>query len=251
MKDARDLVVKVPAVTAGFWAIKIIATTLGETGADTFTQQYHMGYLAGIALFCLPLVVLVAAQIRSGRFHPLLYWATILASTTAGTALADFFDRSLGIGYAGGSAALAALVAGSLIAWRMVLGTVAVASVASVPAELFYWLTITLSQTLGTALGDWSADDGGLGYAGGAAVFGGALAVLALLWRFTAVSRVALFWLAFVLSRPLGATLGDFLDKPLAQGGIGIGRDHISLVLAVAIVLAIRLIPQRPAQAAH
>lgn len=251
MQDPRNLVVKVPAVTLGFWLIKIVATTLGETGADTFTQQYHFGYAAGIALFCLPLVVLVAAQILARRFHPALYWLAILASTTAGTALADFFDRSLGIGYAGGSAALLAGLIASLVAWRLTLGTIAVGSVASAPAEAFYWLTITLSQTLGTALGDWSADDGGLGYAGGAAVFGGALAVLALLYRFTAVNRVALFWLAFILSRPLGATLGDFLDKPLAQGGIGLGRDHISLVLAATIALAIWLIPQRPARAAH
>jgi uncharacterized membrane-anchored protein len=236
---------KIPAVTFGFWVVKILATTLGETGADLFTQQYEMGYAAGIALFCVPLLILVAAQIRARRFHPLLYWATILASTTAGTALADFFDRSLGIGYTGGSAVLLACVAASLLIWRLVLGTVSVASVSQPRAEVFYWITITFSQTLGTALGDWSADDGGLGYLGGAAVFGGALLVLALLYRFTVLSRTALFWAAFVLTRPLGATVGDFLDKPLAQGGIALGRDMATLVLLGAMGLALWLFPQR------
>jgi len=237
---------KVPAVTLGFWVIKIIATTLGETGADLFTQQYAMGYLAGIALFTLPLLVLVIAQMRAHRFHPLLYWAAILASTTAGTALADFFDRSLGIGYVGGSAALLACVGGSLLAWRLALGTVSVASVHEPRAEGFYWLTITFSQTLGTALGDWTADETPLGYLGGAALFGALLAVLALLVWKSAVSRVALFWAAFVLTRPLGATLGDFLDKPLAQGGLDLGRDAATAVLVAAMALCLWRIPQRP-----
>lgn len=236
---------KVPAVTLGFWIIKILATTLGETGADLFTQQYQMGYLAGIALFATPLVVLVLVQIYARRFHPLLYWATILASTTAGTALADFFDRDLGVGYAGGSAALVACLAASLIAWRLVTGTVSIASVREPRAEAFYWLTITFSQTLGTALGDWSADDGGLGYLGGAALFGGLLLVLAFLYWRTRLSRVALFWAAFILTRPLGATVGDFLDKPLAQGGLNLGRDMATLVLVIAIGLALWLVPQR------
>jgi len=239
---------KVARVTLGFWVLKIIATTLGETGADLFTQQYAMGYLAGIAIFAAPLAVLVVLQIRAQTYHQLLYWATILASTTAGTALADFFDRSLGIGYAGGVAVLGVCVAGSLAAWKAVLGTVSVASVARPRAEAFYWLTITFSQTLGTALGDWSADDGGLGYAGGALVFGAMLAVLAVLYWRTKVSHVALFWAAFILTRPLGATLGDFLDKPLAAGGLGVGRDHASLVLMAAMALGLWLIGQKRAQ---
>ncbi|MBU6267931.1 MAG: hypothetical protein KGN34_10345 [Sphingomonadales bacterium] len=246
----REALAKVPAVTFGFWVIKIIATTLGETGADLFTQQYAMGYLAGIALFATPLLLLVIVQVRAMRFHPLLYWATILASTTAGTALADFFDRDLGIGYAGGSAVLLSCVAGSLLAWRLVLGTVSVDSVRGPRAELFYWLTITFSQTLGTALGDWTADETPLGYLGGAALFGGTLAVLALLYRRTQVSRVVLFWAAFILTRPLGATLGDFLDKPLAQGGLNLGRDAATAVLVAVFALCLWRVPQR-AGAAH
>lgn len=245
----NDTLSKVPAVTLGFWIVKILATTLGETGADLFTQQYEMGYLAGIGLFVAPLVVLVMAQIRAERFHPLLYWATILASTTAGTALADFFDRSLGIGYAGGTSALLLCLAAALGTWRLALGTVSVRSVREPRAEMFYWLTITISQTLGTALGDWAADDGGLGYLGGALVFGGLLALLALAYRLTTVSRTALFWLAFILTRPLGATVGDFLDKPLAKGGLDLGRDMATLVLLVAIVLALKLLPQRAGEA--
>jgi uncharacterized membrane-anchored protein len=244
-----EALAKVPAVTLGFWIIKVLATTLGETGADLFTQQYDMGYAAGIALFATPLVLLAAAQIKAKRFHALLYWATILASTTAGTALADFFDRSLGIGYAGGSAVLLACVAGSLLAWRLVLGTVSVASVSEPRAETFYWITITFSQTLGTALGDWTADATPLGYLGGAALFAGALALLALLWWRTRISRVGLFWGAFILTRPLGATLGDFLDKPLSQGGLNLGRDAATAVLVIAIGLALWLIPQRPGKA--
>jgi len=236
---------KVPAVTLGFWAIKILATTLGETGADLFTQQYEMGYLAGIALFTLPLILLVAAQIRARAFHPILYWATILASTTAGTALADYFTRDFGIGYAGGSAVLLACVIVSLLAWRMVMGTISVTSVSTPKAELFYWLTITFSQTLGTALGDWSADTGGLGYLGGALLFGSLLLVLAVLYC------TGLFWAAFVLTRPLGATVGDFLDKPLDKGGLDLGRDTATVVLIIAIALALWLLPQRAAEKAH
>ena len=240
---------KVPAVTLGFWIIKILATTLGETGADLFTQQYAFGYAAGIALFATPLVLLVAAQIRARRFHPALYWATIIASTTAGTALADFFDRSLGIGYAGGSASLLVCVVASLVGWRLVLGTVSVSSVSEPRAELFYWITITFSQTLGTALGDWTADATPLGYLGGAALFGGLLAVLALLWWSKVVSPVWLFWGAFILTRPLGATVGDFLDKPLSQGGLDLGRDVASAVLVAAIALALWLLPQKAGEA--
>lgn len=240
---------KVPAVTLGFWTIKILATTLGETGADLFTQQLDLGYLIGIGLFATPLVLLVAAQIKAQAFHPLLYWATIIASTTAGTALADFFDRSLGIGYSGGASSLLVCVIGSLALWRMVLGTVSVASVSEPKAEVFYWITITFSQTLGTALGDWTADETPLGYLGSAALFGGLLAVLAVLYWRTSLSRVWLFWAAFILTRPLGATVGDFLDKPLAQGGLDLGRGAATAVLIGAIALALWRFPHKAGEA--
>ena len=249
---------KVPAVTLGFWIIKILCTTLGETGGDSVSmtrlgettaqagQSGLNGYLVGTAIFGALLIGLVALQIRAKRFNPWLYWATIIASTTAGTTLADFCTRSLGIGYPGGSLLLLACVLVSLLTWRRTLGTVSVNSVTSPREELFYWVTITFSQTLGTALGDWVAD-GGLGYLGGALVFGAALAVLAaLLW--TQVSRVFLFWAAFILTRPLGATVGDFLDKPLDKGGLDFSRPLATLVLGVAIVLLILLLPQRPGQ---
>jgi len=247
-EEAMELA-KVPAVTLGFWIIKILATTLGETGADLFTQQYAMGYLAGIGLFALPLVVLVLLQIRASRFSPLLYWATILASTTAGTALADFFDRDMGVGYAGGSLVLLAGLAASLTAWHLATGSISIARIRSARSEGFYWLTITISQTLGTALGDWTADEGGLGYLGAASLFGAGLAILALLYWRTATSRVALFWAAFILTRPLGATVGDFLDKPLAQGGLDLGRDAASAVLIAAFALALWAFPQRAGNA--
>lgn len=242
---------KVPAVTLGFWAVKILATTLGETGGDTVSMTLNLGYLVGTAIFLALLIGFVIAQIRARRFRAWLYWATIIASTTAGTTLADFADRSLGIGYTGGSTLLLASVLASLAAWRFTLGTVSVESVTTTPAEGFYWLTITLSQTLGTALGDWAADDGGLGYAGGALVFGGALALLALLWWRTRIDRVLLFWAAFILTRPLGATVGDFLDKPLAKGGLDLSRPLASAVLAAAIVGLIALLPQKAADRAH
>lgn len=247
----RSHLAKVPAVTLGFWAIKILATTLGETGGDTVSMTLDLGYLVGTAIFLALLIGFVIAQIRARRFHPWLYWATIIASTTAGTTLADFADRSLGIGYTGGSALLLASVLASLAAWRFMLGTVSVDSVTAPPAEAFYWLTITLSQTLGTALGDWAADDGGLGYVGGALMFGGALAVLALLWWRTSIDRVLLFWAAFILTRPLGATVGDFLDKPLAKGGLDLSRPLASAVLAAAIVGLIMVLAQRAADRAH
>ncbi|MBN8810567.1 MULTISPECIES: hypothetical protein [unclassified Sphingomonas] len=245
-RDQRDFVTKVPAVTLGFWIIKILATTLGETGGDTVSMTWEMGYLASTAIFVVPLVLLVAWQIAARRFHPFLYWATIIASTTAGTTMADFATRSLGIGYTGGSALLLACVLGALGLWHAALGSVSVDTVRSPPAEGFYWLTITFSQTLGTALGDWAADDGGLGYAGGAMLFGGALAGLALLYYRTRTSRVALFWAAFILTRPLGATVGDFLDKPIAKGGLDFSRPLASAVLAAAILVLILVIPQRP-----
>ena len=237
---------KVPAVTLGFWVIKVLATTLGETGGDTLSMTYNLGYLVSSAIFVVPLIVLVVAQVVARRFHPFLYWATIIASTTAGTTMADFATRSLGIGYAGGSALLLLCVLVSLMAWRLVTGSVAVETVSSARSEIFYWITITFSQTLGTALGDWAANDGGLGYLGGAAVFGGTLLVLVGISRFASVSRVLLFWVAFILTRPLGATVGDFLDKPLAKGGLDLSRPLASAVLLVAIVVLIALIPQRP-----
>jgi uncharacterized membrane-anchored protein len=246
MDDSARDAAKVPAVTLGFWAIKILATTLGETGGDTVSMTMGLGYLVGTAIFGIALAILVAWQIAARRFHPFLYWATIIASTTAGTTLADFADRSLGIGYPGGTALLLACVALSLAAWKMTLGTVSVDSVRTAGAELFYWITITFSQTLGTALGDWAAD-GGLGYGGGALVFGAGLALLAALYRLTAANRVILFWAAFILTRPLGATVGDFLDKPIAQGGLDLSRPLASAVLAGAVLLLILLLPQRPA----
>lgn len=245
MTIAPPPLAKVPAVTLGFWIIKILATTLGETGGDTVTMTWNLGYLVGTAMFLSALVALAAAQIRARRFHPFLYWATIVASTTAGTTMADFADRSLGIGYAGGSALLLACVATSLATWRATLGSVDVQSVRTPAAEAFYWLTITFSQTLGTALGDWAADDGGLGYAGGAVAFGGLLAVLALLYCFTRVSRTLLFWLAFILTRPLGATVGDLMDKPVDHGGFDLSRPAASVALAGAMLLLIIALERR------
>jgi uncharacterized membrane-anchored protein len=210
-------------------------------------MTYDFGYLASSLIFIVPLILLVAAQVKALRFHPALYWATIIASTTAGTTMADFATRSLGIGYLGGSLLLLASVIASLIAWRGVTGSVAVESVSTPRAELFYWLTITFSQTLGTALGDWAADDGGLGYLGGALAFGSLLLLLVALWRWSGISRVLLFWAAFILTRPLGATVGDFLDKPLAQGGLDLSRSLASAILASTIAVLIILLPQRSA----
>ncbi len=241
----RAALSKVPAVTLGFWIIKILATTLGETAGDTVSMTMNLGYLAGTAIFATVFIVLAWRQITAKAFHPWLYWATIIASTTAGTTLADFATRSLGIGYTGGSALLLALVLAALFAWYRALGSISVETVHEPRAETFYWLTITFSQTLGTALGDWAADTGGLGYLGGAAVFGAALAVCAALYYWTSVSRVALFWIAFVLTRPLGATVGDFLDKPLDHGGLALSRPLASAVLAAAIVLLLLIVPQR------
>jgi uncharacterized membrane-anchored protein len=250
---------KVPAVTLGFWLIKILATTLGETGGDSVTMSWlgettdhpvPHGYLIGTAIFGVILVALVIAQIRARNFNPWLYWATIVASTTCGTTLADFADRSLGIGYPGGSILLLGCVLLSLFAWYKTLGTINVNSVAGPREETFYWITITFSQTLGTALGDWSADDiseggWGLGYGGGALVFGALLAILAILYFRTKISRVFLFWAAFILTRPLGATVGDFLDKPIEHGGLAMSRPVASAVLAVAIIALIFVLPQR------
>jgi uncharacterized membrane-anchored protein len=246
-----DAVAKVPQLTLLFWIIKIAATTLGETGGDTVSMSMGLGYLVGTMMFVAALIVLVIFQIKASRFHPALYWATIIASTTAGTTLADFADRSLGIGYAGGSLLLATGLAASLLAWRATLGTISVQSVATPKAEIFYWVTITFSQTLGTALGDWVADQPGVGYLGGAVVFAVPLLILAGLYFWTNVSRVALFWASFILTRPLGATVGDFLDKPFDKGGLDLSRPLATLVLAVFISGCLILFRQRASEHAH
>ena len=236
---------KVPAVTLGFWIIKIFATTLGETGGDTVTMTMDLGYLTGTAIFLSVLIVLVVLQVAAKKFHPFLYWATIIASTTAGTTMADFADRSLGIGYAGGSTILLICVLAVLGLWYRTQGSVSVDTVNRPKVEAFYWAAITFSQTLGTALGDWMADDTGLGYDGAALVFGAALAAVAAAYFWTKISRVLLFWAAFILTRPLGATVGDFLDKPVDQGGLALSRPIASAVIAILIVACIMLIPQR------
>jgi uncharacterized membrane-anchored protein len=254
--SARDALTKVPAVTFGFWVIKILATTLGETGGDSVSMTWlgettpeagaagMNGYLVGTALFGVLMLIFVWAQIRARRFNPWLYWATIVASTTVGTTLADFCTRSLGIGYPGGSLLLFACVLASLFAWYKTTGTISVDSIVSPREELFYWITITFSQTLGTALGDWIADSS-LGYGGGALFFGGLLLVLAALYYATRINHVFLFWTAFILTRPLGATLGDFFDKPVDKGGLALSRPLASLALVVLMILLIVVIPQR------
>ncbi len=243
-RDTRVGLSKVPEVTLVFWIIKVAATTLGETGGDTVTMTMNLGYLVGTAIFATALVLFVWWQIAAKRFHPLLYWATIIASTTAGTTMADFADRSLGIGYAGGSSLLLACVLISLFTWHRSLGSVSVDTVNAPKAEIFYWITITFSQTLGTALGDWIAD-AGLGYEGGALVFAAGLIVIVAAYFWTKVSRVLLFWAAFILTRPLGATVGDLLDKPVAQGGLNVSRPLASAILAAFIIACILLLPQR------
>jgi uncharacterized membrane-anchored protein len=260
--DLKAALSKVPAVTLGFWIIKILATTFGETMGDTVSMSWLgettaeagrgglNGYLVGTAIFGVALALLVAAQIRARGFHPFLYWATIIASTTAGTTLADFATRSLGIGYPGGSLLLLGLVLASLWTWHRSLGTISVASVHEPRAELFYWVTITFSQTLGTALGDWVAD-GPLGYLGAAAIFGGLLALIAAAYFWSRISHVALFWAAFILTRPLGAVVGDFLDKPIDKGGLELSRLAASVTLGVAIFVLIVVLPQRAGRTAR
>jgi uncharacterized membrane-anchored protein len=243
---AKHALTKVPAVTLGFWVIKILATTLGETGGDTVTMTLNWGYAAGVTLFGVALVALVAAQIFAKQFHASLYWATIVASTTFGTTLADFADRSLGIGYTGGSLVLLACLLTTLGLWRWSQGTVSVSTVSTPKVEAFYWATITFSQTLGTALGDWLADTRGFGYERGALLFGAALLVVVALYYWTGVSRVALFWVAFILTRPLGATVGDFIDKPIADGGLALSRPLASAVIAAFVVALVIVLPQRP-----
>lgn len=242
---------KVPEVTLGFWLIKIAATTLGETGGDAVSMSMNLGYLVGTAIFAAIFLAAVVAQVKAKDFHPFLYWTTIIATTTVGTTLADFADRSLGIGYAGGSSLLLALLLGSLFVWHRTLGSVSVSTVSSPKAEAFYWLTIMFSQTLGTALGDWTADTAGLGYTGAAAVFGGLLALVVAAYYWTSVSRTLLFWAAFILTRPLGAVVGDFLDKPVSAGGLALSRYSASAALLTFIVVAILLFRQRAARTAH
>ncbi|WP_035701140.1 COG4705 family protein [Bradyrhizobium genomosp. I (2014)] len=254
MQNKSEILSKVPELTLGFWVIKILATTLGETGGDSVTMTWlhadqnahNGGYLIGTAIFLAMFVASLIAQIGIKRFNPWVYWLAIVASTTVGTAMADFFDRSLGIGYTGGSSILLACVLCSLAAWYFTLGSINVQTVATPKVEVFYWVTITFSQTLGTALGDWTADSTGLGYDGGALVFCIGLALLTALYYWTAVSRVFLFWTAFIFTRPLGATVGDLLDKPTSHGGLALSRPLASGVILAAIVVLILVLPQKP-----
>jgi uncharacterized membrane-anchored protein len=242
---------KVPEVILIFWVVKILATTLGEIGGDAVTMSMDLGYLVGTAIFSVIFIGAVVAQVMAKKFHPFLYWFTIVATTTLGTTVADFADRSLGIGYTGGTSILLVLVLLSLFTWRRVMGSVAVDTVNSRKSEAFYWVTIMFSQTLGTALGDWMADDAGLGYGGSAALFGGLLALIAAAYFWTKISRTVLFWAAFILTRPLGAVVGDFLDKPHQQGGLELSRYSGSAVLLVLMVALVLIFRQRPAQRAH
>lgn len=242
---------KVPEVTLLFWVIKIAATTFGETAGDAVSMSLDLGYLVGTLIFAVIFVGAVAAQIVAREFRPFLYWATIIASTTVGTTLADFADRSLGVGYAGGTSLLIALLMASLFAWYRTLGSIAIDTVREPRSEMFYWVTIMFSQTLGTALGDWTADTAGLGYLGAAIVFGALLAIVAAAYFWSKVSRTLLFWAAFVLTRPLGAVVGDFLDKPVSEGGLALSRYSASAALLAFIVVCIVAIPQRAARTSH
>jgi uncharacterized membrane-anchored protein len=247
---SNDHATKIPEVTLGFWIIKILATTLGETGGDTVSMTLDLGYLVSSAIFILALVLLVGIQIAAKRFHPFLYWLVIVASTTAGTTMADFATRSLGVGYAGGSLILFASLMAVLGLWYRSLGSISVETVSAPKVEAFYWAAITFSQTLGTALGDWLADTG-LGYEGGALVFGAGLAVVAAAYYWTDISRVLLFWAAFIFTRPLGATVGDFIDKPLDQGGLAWSRPLATAVIAALMVGCILLLPQKAGSHPH
>lgn len=240
---------KVPEITLGFWIIKILATTLGETGGDAVSMSMGLGYLTGTAIFAVLFLIAVWVQIKAKRFHPFTYWATIIATTTVGTTLADFATRSVGIGYAGGSVLLLSLLLLSLYLWHRKLGTISVASITTPKAEMFYWMTIMFSQTLGTALGDWTADTAGLGYLGAAAIFGGTLLLTAFCYYKTKISHTILFWLAFILTRPLGAVIGDFLDKPIDHGGLELSRYAASIVLLIAIVICTFIFKQRAGKA--
>lgn len=247
-RTTEEALSKVPELTLIFWIIKIAATTLGETGGDAVSMSMNLGYLVGTAIFAVIFLVAVAAQIKARRFHPFLYWTTIIATTTVGTTLADFADRSLGIGYAGGASLLFILLMASLTTWYWSLGSVSVDSVSSPKAEMFYWVTIMFSQTLGTALGDWTADTAGLGYTGGALVFSLLLVLVAAAYFWTSISRTMLFWAAFILTRPLGAVVGDFLDKPVSAGGLALSRYSASAALMVFIIACILIFPQRAAK---
>ncbi len=247
-QKSKEIISKVPQVTLIFWIIKIAATTFGETGGDAVSMSMKLGYLVGTAIFAVVFFAAVAAQIKAKRFHPFLYWLTIIATTTVGTTLADFADRSLGIGYAGGSVLLLTLLGLSLMVWHKSMGSVSINTIRSPKAEMFYWITIMFSQTLGTALGDWTADTAGLGYGGGAVVFLGLLALVAAAYFWTTISRTILFWTAFVLTRPLGAVVGDLLDKPVSEGGMALSRYSASLVLMVFIILCIFIFPNRAAR---
>lgn len=252
MKTSNELnLAKVPEVTLGFWLIKIAATTLGETGGDAVSMSMNLGYLFSTGIFAAVFLVAVLAQVKAKSFHPLLYWTTIIATTTVGTTLADFADRSLGIGYTGGSSLLLTLLLGSLFIWYRTLGSVSVSTVSTPKAEAFYWLTIMFSQTLGTALGDWTADTAGLGYSGAAVIFSGLLVVVVAAYYWTSISRTMLFWAAFILTRPLGAVVGDFLDKPLSAGGLALSRYSASAALLAFMLTAMLLFKQRAAKTAH
>lgn len=242
---------KVPEITLIFWIIKIAATTLGETAGDAVSMSMDLGYLVGTVIFAAIFLVTVVAQIKAKGFHPSLYWATIIATTTVGTTLADFADRSLGIGYAGGSSILFALLMASLAIWHRSLGTVSVDAISSPKAEMFYWVTIMFSQTLGTALGDWTADTAGLGYLGGMMIFGGQLALVVVAYYWTNLSRTLLFWAAFILTRPLGAVLGDFLDKPHSAGGLALSRYSASAVLLIFMMFCVAMFEQKAATQTH
>jgi uncharacterized membrane-anchored protein len=252
MKNKSDVALsKVPEVTLLFWIIKIAATTLGETGGDAVSMSMNLGYLVGTLIFAVIFLVAVAAQIKAKRFHPVLYWTTIIATTTVGTTLADFADRSLGIGYAGGSAILLTLLLASLAIWYRTMGSVSVDTIVEPKVEMFYWVTIMFSQTLGTALGDWTADSAGLGYKGGALLFSGLIGLVVVAYYLTKTSRTLLFWTAFILTRPLGAVLGDFLDKPLNAGGLALSRYSATACLLAFIALCIVIFPQRASQKSH
>ena len=252
MKNTKERALsKVPEITLIFWIIKIAATTLGETGGDVVSMSMNLGYLIGTSIFAVIFLVAVFAQIKADGFHPFLYWTTIIATTTVGTTLADFADRSLGIGYAGGSLMLFTLLMLSLFVWYRSLGTVAVDTVSTPKAEMFYWVTIMFSQTLGTALGDWTADSAGLGYEGSAIIFSALLALIAAAYYWTALSRTMLFWMAFILTRPLGAVVGDFLDKPITAGGLALSRYSASAILLVFILICILTFKQKAAKKSH
>ena len=249
--EQQEVLSKVPEVTLVFWIIKILATTLGETGGDTLSMSMHLGYLESTGIFAAVFAVAVMVQVLAEKFHPVIYWTTIIATTTVGTTMADFADRSLGIGYAGGTTILLILLMSSLMLWYYKLGSVAVDTVSSPKSEVFYWVTIMFSQTLGTALGDWAADTAGLGYEGGAVLFGLMLAVIAAAYYLTRISTTVLFWAAFILTRPLGAVVGDFLDKPVSHGGLALSRYSASATLIALIVIFIFVFPHRPAKRHH